>query len=277
MGATTETSTETSGGQSTGHDWQQAGAAWGHRANDWSCLQEHYSLDVMFAVYARLGIGNGTRLLDIACGSGLGARVADAMGAQICAIDASSTLTAIARSRTPSADVRTGSMFELPWADASFDAAVSINGIWGGCERALEEANRVLRPGGLLAISFWGMGPPLDLRECFKVFARHSPQEHLGSMKRLNNISAPGVAEAMLEATGFTVEERDRRVSVIEWPDAELAWRALSSIGPAVPALINGDVDAVKRDILAVIESRRDAQGIYRFRNDHDFVVARKR
>jgi len=276
MSAATETSTETLGGQSADHDWQQAGEAWGHRANDWSCLQEHYSLDVMFAVFSRLGIGNGTRLLDIACGAGLAARVAEAMGAEVCAIDASSTLTAIARSRTPAADVRTGSMFELPWSDASFDAAVSINGIWGGCERALEEANRVLRPGGLLAISFWGMGPPLDLRDCFKVFARHSPQEHVGSMKRLNNISAPGVAEAMLQAAGFTVEQRDRRVSVIEWPDAELAWRALSSLGPAVPALINGDADAVKRDILAVAEARRDAQGIFRFRNDHDFVIARK-
>ena len=268
--------TEATPGRDGTHDWQQAGQAWGHRANDWSCLFEHYSLDVLLAVFSQLGIGNGTRLLDIACGSGLGARVAGAMGAQVSAIDASSTLTAIARSRSPSADIHTGSMFELPWADESFDAAVSINGIWGGCEQALEEANRVLRPGARIAISFWGMGPPLDLRECFKVFARHSPREHVGSMKRLNSISAPGLAEEMLEGSGFIVEHRDQRVSVIELPDAELAWRALSSMGPAVPALINGDVDAVKRDILEVIEPCRDEQGIYRFRNDQNYVIARK-
>jgi SAM-dependent methyltransferase len=258
-------------------DWRQAGEAWGRRANDWSCLMEHYSMDVMLAVYARLAIGTGTQLLDIACGAGLGVRVADAMGAHVAAIDASATLTAIARNRTPAADVRTGSMFELPWPDESFDAAVSINGIWGGCEGALAEANRVLRPGGRFAMSFWGMGPPLDLRPVFKVFARHSPQEHSGSMKRLNNIAVPGVAEDMLEASGFHVEERGRRVSVSEWPDVELAWRALSSIGPAVPALIHGDVDAVKRDVLVAIEPCRDESGIYRFRNDHNYVVARKR
>ncbi|MEO8696042.1 MAG: methyltransferase domain-containing protein [Acidimicrobiales bacterium] len=270
------TTTEAMSGRDGHHDWRQAGEAWGRRANDWSCLLEHYSLDVLLAVYSQLGIGNGTRLLDIACGSGLGTRVAAAMGAEVCAIDASSTLTAIASSRTPSAELCTGSMFELPWADESFDAAVSINGIWGGCEAALAEANRVLRPGAPIAISFWGMGPPLDLRECFKVFARHSPREHLGSMKQLNNIGVPGVAEQMLNTSGFVVEQRDRRVSVSEWPDAELAWRALSSMGPAVPALINGDVDAVKRDVLAVIESCRDEQGIYRLRNDHTYVIARK-
>ena len=59
-------------------------------------------------------------------------------------------------------------------------------------------------------------------------------------MKRLNDIGAPGIAETMLEASGFEVVSRGQRVSTIEWPDADLAWRALSSIGPAVPALRHG-------------------------------------
>ena len=45
----------------------QAGEAWGHRANDWSCLWEHYSLDVLLAMFAALGIAPGVDLLDIAC------------------------------------------------------------------------------------------------------------------------------------------------------------------------------------------------------------------
>ncbi len=270
------TSRRTTREKEAGHDWRQAGEAWGRRANDWACLYEHYSLDVLLAVFQRLGVGQNLELLDIACGAGLGARVADASGARVAGIDAAAELIAVARERTPSADLRVGSMFELPWADASFDAVVSINGIWGGCEAALDEAFRVLRPGGTVGISFWGAGPPLDLRACFKVFALHAPDEHVASMRQLNDISAPGVAETMLAGAGFDVGEHGRRTSVTEWPDADLAWRALSSVGPAVPALQSGDHEAIKADLLAAIEPCRDARGVYRLRNDHHFVIARR-
>src|SRR5580700_6409830 len=214
-----------------GHDWRAAGQAWGHRAADWACLYEHYAIDVLVAIFGRLGVGPGTNLLDIACGSGLAVRLATGVGATVSGVDASAELLAVATLRTPDADLRLGSMFELPWRDASFDAAISINGIWGGCEGALDEAFRVLKPGAPLGISFWGEGPPLDIRGIFRPFARHSPKAHHGSMKRLNDIAVPGVAEGMLEATGFVVNERGARISVIEWPDEEIAWRAVSSIG----------------------------------------------
>src|SRR5271166_6078258 len=107
------------------HKWQEAGEAWGSRAVDWSCLYEHYSLDVLVALLPRLGIGPGTSLLDVACGSGLAVRVADGMGADVAGIDASAELVAVACDRTPTSDLRVGSMFELPWRDEHFDAAVS--------------------------------------------------------------------------------------------------------------------------------------------------------
>ncbi len=82
-----------------GHDWRAAGEAWGSSANDWSCLYEHYSIDVLIALFVGIGVGPTTRLLDIACGSGLGTRVADAMGATVTGIDAAAELVAIARER----------------------------------------------------------------------------------------------------------------------------------------------------------------------------------
>jgi SAM-dependent methyltransferase len=182
----------------------------------------------------------------------------------------------VARRRAPDADLRLGTMFELPWADASFDVAWSINGIWGGCEGALTEAFRVLRPGGRIGISFWGLGPPLDLRPCFKVFAAHSPGAHVRSMVELNNIAKPGVAEEMLTTAGFVVGERERRTSVVEWPDPDIAWRGVTSVGPAVPMLRGSDVAEVKGEVLAALEPCRDERGVYRFRNDLHFVVATK-
>jgi SAM-dependent methyltransferase len=258
-----------------GHDWRTAGEAWGSHAVDWSCFYEHYSVDVLIALFARLAVGPTTALLDIACGSGLAVRIADGMGATAAGIDASADLIAIARDRTPGADLRVGSMYALPWPDESFDAAMSVNGIWGGGEVALDEAFRVLRPGGTIGISFWGTGPPLDIRTFFRIFAIHSPEQHRTSMRQLNNISTPGVAEDLLSASGFSVLERGGRTSVVEWPDTETAWRAISSLGPAVPALRAND-PALKRDVLDALETCRDQRGVYRTRSDHQYVVARK-
>jgi SAM-dependent methyltransferase len=259
-----------------GHDWRVAGEAWGSHANDWSCLYEHYAVDALVAMFAALRVGPNMELLDIACGSGLALRLGSAMGAGVAGIDAAPDLIAVARERTPAADLRVGSMYELPWADATFDAAVSVNGIWGGCEAALDEAFRVLRPGGRIAISFWGQGPPLDIKTFFRIFALHAPDEHRGSMRRLNDISVPGAAEDMLRASGFDVIERGGRTAVIEWPDPEIAWRAMSSLGPAQPALRACDVDMLKHEVLAALESCRDARGIYRSRSDQQFVIGRK-
>jgi SAM-dependent methyltransferase len=259
-----------------GHDWRAAGEAWGHGATDWACLYEHYAIDVLVAIFDRVGVGPGTSVLDVACGSGLAVRLAAGMGATVSGIDASAELLEVATARTPEADLRLGSMFELPWPDVSFDAAISINGIWGGCEEALDEAFRVLKPGALLGISFWGEGPPLDIRGIFRPLARHSPQAHHGSMRRLNDIATPGVAETMLEAAGFVVSERGARVSVIEWPDADVAWRAVSSVGPSVPALRGPDAHVVRREIMDALEAGRDERGIYRVRSDQAFVIARK-
>lgn len=266
----------TSSTQTEGLDWQRAGEAWGRSAADWACLFEHYSIDSVLAIFGRVGVGPGTRLLDVACGSGLVARLAHGAGASVAGIDAAADLIEIARTRAADVDFRVGSMYELPWADGSFDVVTAINGIWGGCEAALHEAFRVLRPGGSVAMSFWGSGPPLDMRPVFRVFARRSPEAHFQSMKSLNDISTVGVAESMLEASGFEVLERGQRIAHQEWPDAETAWRAITSVGPAVPALRNGDVDEIRTEVLAAMEPCRDERGIYRFRNDHQFVIARK-
>ncbi|MET7764131.1 SAM-dependent methyltransferase [Streptomyces sp. NPDC005336] len=57
------------------------------RARDWAEIQERMLVPLYEAVYARLDIGAGTRLLGLGCGSGLALLMAAARGAAVCGVD----------------------------------------------------------------------------------------------------------------------------------------------------------------------------------------------
>jgi len=128
----------------------------------------------------------------------------------------------------------------------------------------------------MLGISFWGRGEPLDLRPYFFAVAAHLDAQHLGGMKKTDSIAKPGVAEDMLARSGFEVVERGQRLSILEWPDGDVAWRALRSNGPVVPALANADEAAVKDAVLEALAHCRTPYGAYRFQNAQEYVVARR-
>ena len=217
--------------------WAESGQAWGERAADWAYLIEPYARRANDALFDRAGVGAGTRLLDIACGSGYAAGVAAGRGATVAGLDASETLIAIARARTPSADFRVGDMFAVPFGDDQFDVATSFNGIWKGCEDALREARRVVRPGGLAGFSFWGSPKRLGLLSYFAVLLELSPPDHADATVNQGDTGRPGVAEQMLADAGLEFVDRGTAEVVNEWPDLDLAVRALASAGPSWPAL----------------------------------------
>jgi SAM-dependent methyltransferase len=103
------------------------------------------------------GAGPGVRLLDIACGTGVAAQAAADAGARVTGVDFSPAMVAMAQSLHPNIDFHGGDAEALPFADASFDAAVSNFGIHHveRPERAIAEARRVLSPGGAFAFTVW--------------------------------------------------------------------------------------------------------------------------
>jgi SAM-dependent methyltransferase len=267
--------TDTDTRPGTEKPWQGAGRSWGHAATDWAYLFEPYARDAIEAVFARTGVGPGTSLLDVACGAGLGLGRAARLGASTAGIDASERLLQIAERRAPGGDVRAGDMFSLPWADGSFDVATSFNGVWGGCGPVVTEMGRVLRPGGQLALTFWGASHDLDLLGYFLVLgsARADVADEITTLAQIGD---PGVAEEMIADAGLGLMGRGSTAACLEWPDEDVAWRALRSPGLAVPPLESlGEVELRSR-VLDAIEPFRASDGSYSLTNALTHVIARR-
>jgi SAM-dependent methyltransferase len=216
--------------------WEDVDAGWGRRAADFAYLIENVHWREYLHLLDQTGVGPGTRYLDIACGSGLAVRLACERGAMVTGLDASPRLTAIAAARAPQAVMKTGDMFALPFATASFDVATSFRGIWGNCLDALREARRVVRPGGKVGLSFWGNQRRMPAYPLFAVLGQTS-QTELDNTRTMVNIGRPDVAEQLMTEAGLVPGTRTSLRLHWEFPDVELTARALASTGPAYLAI----------------------------------------
>lgn len=137
--------------------WQQGGTA--------PELYERYVVPLITALWAndlvdRAAPRPGERVLDLACGTGIVARLAAArMGAgSVVGIDVNAGMLAVARLLPADAarliEWREGSALALPFADESFDVICQL-GLQFFPDRpvALREMRRVLAPAGRVALS----------------------------------------------------------------------------------------------------------------------------
>jgi SAM-dependent methyltransferase len=112
---------------------------------------------------AALGLSRGERVLDVACGTGNAALVAQRAGAIVTGLDGSPRLLQVARERVRGGEFVRGDAAQLPFEDGRFDAAVSVFGVIFArpAERAAAEIARVVRPGGRAAITSWPPRGPM--------------------------------------------------------------------------------------------------------------------
>lgn len=110
---------------------------------------------------ARAALARGDRVLDVACGTGIVARIArERLGpdASIVGIDVAPAMLAVARAVDESIDWRQGNAASLPVsASEQFTVVTCHQGLQFMPDKpaALREMRRVLAPGGRIAIGTW--------------------------------------------------------------------------------------------------------------------------
>ncbi len=186
---------------------------------------------VMFAPFAEralalAGVTRGAHVVDVACGPGTLAAAASKMGLRVDALDFSTEMIAqlrarIAREGLVGIEPVVGDGMALPYADASFDAAFSLFGLFlfPGRDKGLRELRRVLRPGGRAVISSW---VPFDripvMSEILAGVRERLPDLPFGDGKP--PLATREEAQAEVSAAGFTGVEVHEVARPVEAPSA---------------------------------------------------------
>ena len=131
------------------------------------------------AFVGRLGLAPGTRVLDVATGTGNLALPLARGGGIVTGLDIAANLLVQARERAEAEGLSItfdeGDAEQLPYSDGSFDLVVSMFGAMFAPrpELVAAELARVLRPGGRLVMANWN--PESFSGQMFAVGGRHVP------------------------------------------------------------------------------------------------------
>lgn len=189
--------------------------------------------------FQTLHLMEGMRVLDAGCGAGDDARAIAAIvgpAGSVVGLDSSATMVETARTRTPAESTTIefvhGSLYDLPFPDASFDAARSdrVFQHLGDPERALRELMRVTKPEGRINVvdpDFGGMlidTENRDLLARLDAFSRRARKGNPGSpwmgRKLWGLFNAAGLQDIHIEADFLWTTELEvaNQISdVINW------------------------------------------------------------
>jgi SAM-dependent methyltransferase len=251
------------------------GRLWSVNADNWAQLQEQYMQPAYVAALDALGVGEGTRLLDVGCGAGRALRLAADRGAEVTGLDAAPGLLEFARRRVPGATIVEGELQSLPFPDGAFDAVTGFNSFQYAADpiAALREAARVTAPGGRIVALVWSPAEMCDL-------APHL--QSLGALMPPPPPGAPGpfalcgrdALEEFFAAAGLEVADLADVPCMFAYPDTATAIAALASAGPVVRIAEHAGTDAVRADIEAFLADHVRPDGSYAIANPFRYAMS---
>ena len=223
-------------------------------------VAEHYQRylePVLFMPWAHrlvtyAGVKPGDVVLDVAAGTGAVARVAARAGGEVTATDSSAHML----EHVP-AGIRTlvCPATALDLADESVDVVLCQQGLQFMPDplAALREALRVLRPGGVIAVSVWATDERLDPFDAFAE-ALQRDATAAGSGRTISNASVAttvhGIVDQLIVA-GAAEVRATRQELAVRWPtvDSEVAALFGTPFGPFLDSLPGPRREGVLADV----------------------------
>ncbi len=144
--------------QKTFHEIEHA--AWSERAAQYDAIFASVSTQAINPILDALGQLQGMRQLDVACGTGHLVGAASKRGAVSEGVDFAQAMVDVARVNYPRNCFQVADAAQLPQDDRTFDAITCSFGLnhMENPQGAVDEAFRVLKPGGRYAFTLW-FGP----------------------------------------------------------------------------------------------------------------------
>jgi ubiquinone/menaquinone biosynthesis C-methylase UbiE len=130
-----------------------AAKGFGAGAASYEAARPGYPDEAVAVLVEELGLGAGTKVCDLAAGTGKWTRRLVELGADIVAVEPVDGMREQLEQVLPGVTSVTGTAEEIPLPDASVDVVTVAQAFhWFDAPRALRDIARVLRPGGGLAI-----------------------------------------------------------------------------------------------------------------------------
>src|SRR5215510_10367132 len=219
----------------------------------------------------------GERVLDVACGTGILARLAaQVVGAawQVVGLDVNEGMLGMARTVPqrhdgPSIEWRqSDAAAVLPFPDAAFDVVLCQAGLEFFADRAagLREMARVLVPGGRLVLRVWRA---LE-RQPFYVTLLEALERHLGAgagapIRAAFTLAEAGELRALVVGAGFRQIHLRITTNLMRYPSPEayvLGYLSVTPIARAIAALDDTARMALLQDVTTGLRTYADDDGL---------------